>query len=218
MPFASAETVQAIANGNSINDTAIDTILEALAFSNRPVQCYSTLNIKANTPPTRPDLERIVCPVHLADLGHWTLIIVEIKIECSIYVDSLPHEGIPAVAATYHQRVMEWLRIQKVLPMRGGWSLNDRPSVLQETNVDCGLFMLVNVIYMLTHDCLPSKIDAKLWRTIFVVFLTSGISFSQFAPCHSHGPALENITLHDPQQSIQQIRAAASEFAIYAPS
>nr|XP_036581708.1 ulp1 protease family protein [Colletotrichum truncatum]KAF6790151.1 ulp1 protease family protein [Colletotrichum truncatum] len=173
LPHAMA--LKTLASGHKLDDDAINTCLHLLVRATRirDFQMIPSLFAVPGAPPQKfiktsiSKARVVIVPLHLTRSGHWVLSIFDTEDRQVGIIDSLP---------TRNGHVAEELN-ELLLFILGAyfgddtdWEISHLPGPLQANDIDCGLLLLVNALYLLTGQPAPESVNTEFWRRIFMAF------------------------------------------------
>ncbi|KAL8788076.1 MAG: hypothetical protein Q9213_001834 [Squamulea squamosa] len=119
-------------------------------------------------PPLRlaQNLAYLLIPLHAKN--RWSLCTVDVLNRIISYYDSLPN--MPSLSLA-RKALLIFIERQAIDSNISAWSFKNMPSAHQNNFFDCGVYTLVNALYLVKSDFAPldltMPIDCDLWRAVF---------------------------------------------------
>ena len=151
-----------------LSSTAIELVL-SLCSSNS-FRVFDPLTYDIGQPetrsirPTPEDVQFALLPLYHRE--HWTLSLFDVKNHTVTYYDSLPGQNIDA----HKDALLRFANDFK--PETFQWTFQHNDQAKQKNFYDCGVFVLVTSLHILTGSVCPPLYDCCLWRAVFRALLT----------------------------------------------
>lgn len=157
-----------------INDDCINVFLEAfnpdLSLWYVASTHLVTLGKHADTVSRFKDVaslpEKLLFPVHLPSMSHWTLAVYDRRRKHCIVYDPKGSSGLA------WDMVRGFLERHDLLPRDVTVDLDPFPSVRQSDDVNCGVFVIATALHLL-HDKAFERVTPGLWRELLATFFAT---------------------------------------------
>ncbi|KAF7562936.1 hypothetical protein G7046_g1207 [Stylonectria norvegica] len=169
-----AHALETLAPGAMLCDRAIHCVMSILVAAAPSRVCnldplLAAIDYRKPFPPSAmPDPEsRIFVPLHLPNNTHWVLAVIHPCRELIDLCDSLPSASHTEEARQVVGSIMQHLDLDPTAS-QSAWTILSRLTPVQDNSYDCGVFVLITTLYLLTGHAFPiDPIDGSLWRQVF---------------------------------------------------
>lgn len=163
------KALETLCPGQWLSGTVLDgvaRILDKVASTARGYsnKALSSWGVRSPTPSTAS----VFAPVH--DSAHWTLGQIDVKAEKFLCLDSLSSSETNSPS----QAEKDWFKFAyRLYPSSVIWARLQPPSAQQESNFDCGIHVMITLIYRFCGLDPPKHYGCGLWRCLVAVLLGS---------------------------------------------
>ncbi|KAF2415459.1 cysteine proteinase [Tothia fuscella] len=168
-------------NNEMLDDRLIAHLLRCFSVAANSWAIVDSLHLLQMPPPDKlkalyASKETLFIPVHHQNAAaHWSCLVVTNPNISPVahHYDSCPNPSHSAAARDYVTDIFDVLQPRRLQPRRMV-IFRDVNSARQRNGVDCGIFVLVNAIYLLLGLQPPATdVDSNLWRRVFAAMLCS---------------------------------------------
>ncbi|KAL8713807.1 MAG: hypothetical protein Q9225_006710 [Loekoesia sp. 1 TL-2023] len=150
-----------------LSGSALDQCIDILShvLSGSSFRMYSNTVFDSDHPALKPieaGFSSILVPMHLPRKAHWILVKVDLPERQVHYYDSCQSEG--EVSSFLRQRVDTLLQSCQLSSRE--WKHTLAKSAQQSNAVDCGIYTMITMLYLVCDEDTPATYDIALWRSL----------------------------------------------------
>ena len=159
-----------------LSSDALHLVFEAIATHNDGYCIFDPLwyNIEAEhprqiqLPSSAHDCRTAFLPLHHRTNHHWTLAMLDLSAYEIHYYDSISSKP------TRHDERIASLLIESLDGIKAHdskdpcpWTFIHENTAVQPNGFDCGIYVLVNIYYLISGLSVPTAVDGAIWRKVF---------------------------------------------------